>query len=202
MAASTDGARNPCPGAEKKREAKKSLKRFGASHKARYTSIQRYATRIKRKQKESRTGVIVIVISRATFVGAFPNEEASNPVEGCSSRGFVRLHRTPSAAAEEELAGRTPARPQSILRATEVEVEDLEGGQEWREMSNSSVAGQTRCWHGECEWPAGRSLYWIERMAPRLRGGPSLARPVASAWPRQHARGWPSLPPPWTTFLL
>lgn len=93
---------------------------------------------VSKETKESRTGVIVIVISRARFVGACPYEEASNPEGGCSSRWVVQLHRTLSVVGA--LAVRMRAHRQSILQAMGVEVEDLAGGQESREMSNSSVA--------------------------------------------------------------
>lgn len=154
---------------------------------------------VSRETKESRTGVIVVIF-RATFVGGFPCEAASHQAGEYSFPVVVRLHRIAPAAGER--AVRTRARLRSILQATEVGVEGPEGGQESRAMSSSFVAEHTRYWRDEFEWQADRSLCWIKRMAPRRRGGPSLAHPVASAWPQLHARGSPSLLQPWTTSLL
>lgn len=98
--------------------------------------------------------MIVIVIFRAAFVGAFPCEGASNPAGECSPLGVVQLHRTLSAVVE--LVERMRAPQQSILRATEVEVEGLEGGQESRAMSSSSVVEKTRYSPGEFGWQVDR----------------------------------------------
>lgn len=109
---------------------------------------------VSRETKESRSGVIVIVIFRATFEGAVPCEGASNPAGGCSSPVVVQLHRTLSAVGE--LAARMRAPQQSVLRAMGVEVEGLGGDPEWRAMSSSSVVEKTRYWPGEFGWQAGR----------------------------------------------
>lgn len=153
-AASADGcAKQTGPGAKRKRSANYLyiISQPPTRHGVPPAGAMQF---VSRETKESRTGVIVVVIFRAMFVGGFPCEAASNQAGECPSPVVVQLHRT--APAVGELAARTRVRQRSILQATEVGVEGPEGGQESRAMSSSFVAENTRYWRGEFGWQADR----------------------------------------------
>lgn len=115
---------------------------------------------------------------------------------------FPGVQRHNTLAEEEEQAEHRQARPLSALREKEVGGPAQADGQESCERRNSFEVESKKYLPGGFEWLGGRWHGWIERMAPRRRGGPFPALQVASAWLQLLAMGWPFLRLLWTTSLL